>query len=156
MLYNFPASLFIAEVLRQQLICGNTDETYPAKYGALPANITNVVVVSDTTPIVDGRSGQDKVTRMHYGLQIRVRGSTYLIAARKAKEIEGGNPNRIHDGLCDLANTVFTITVNSVDYNVRFCAFTLVAPTTHLPNVDEKELRQTFVINGLLSAEEEG
>jgi hypothetical protein len=79
-----------SEIIRQLLIdesLGSDGGTWPVFISFLPNTPENTICVYDTAGMSDGRVMRTGERVEHHGIQIRVRGSSYLVARAKAYAI---------------------------------------------------------------------
>lgn len=84
-----------AEIIRQLIIDlslgiepdGSTTD-WQVYNNVLPDISDNAIVVTDTEPVQEGRSMPTGEYQEHYGFQVKVRGTTDLVAFRKAHAIQ--------------------------------------------------------------------
>jgi hypothetical protein len=113
--------------------------------GAVPAGTSpardNIIIISDTTPIPDGRIHQTGEHIKHPGVQIRVRGKTYDVGWAKIAAV-----------LIALEDSDRQI-INIGSESIRFDAFNLVSGPFFM-NAEEQNLRQHFALNGTVTLRE--
>lgn len=146
---SVSASQVIQKLLRDATIGGiATAANWPVFYGSLPATPDNVIVVYDTTPIQEGKSKRTGVEDQHEGIQIRVRGKTNSIARNMAMQIQN------HLTALDREEVSVTAEDSSV-HDFLFLNYTVVTGPTFLSIDDEQNNRKSYVLNGIVTIEED-
>jgi hypothetical protein len=137
-----------ADVLRQALVdlgvAGDSSSiTWPAAVGREPDRPDNCITVYDTAPRADSRSAIDGELSEHYGIQVRVRSSTYSAGWARA--------HALYNALCKTLN-LQTVTLEGSTYLIE-CASEPRGPRP-LRRPATEDRRVVFTMDCLLVAKQ--
>ncbi len=141
-LQHSPADILARAMIALAMGSDPTEEPlddWPVYVNSEPKLPDNCLTVYDTSPKYDGRSMIDGETWQHYGIQVRIRATTFEVALLRAEFIRVDLNETLYDETVIIAGTEYLIHCASSTNLLRLGADS--------PN----SKRQLFTVNAALS-----